>query len=81
VEHNFYSKLSNLLFLLHKLSLFTYFASQFMWEQIFKILIWKLDILLYFSMTISLLFDLCPIWIIGIELHSNNSNLGIYQLR
>jgi hypothetical protein len=21
-----------------------------------------------------------PVWIIGIEFHSNNSNLGIYQL-
>jgi hypothetical protein len=25
-------------------------------------------------------FLLRPVWIIGIEFHSNNSNLGIYQL-
>jgi hypothetical protein len=25
-------------------------------------------------------FPLRPVWIIGIEFHSNNSNLGIYQL-
>jgi hypothetical protein len=25
-------------------------------------------------------FKLRPVWIIGIEFHSNNSNLGIYQL-
>jgi hypothetical protein len=25
-------------------------------------------------------FILWPVWIIGIEFHSNNNNLGIYQL-
>jgi hypothetical protein len=28
----------------------------------------------------AVIINLRPVWIIGIEFHSNNSNLGIYQL-
>jgi hypothetical protein len=36
--------------------------------------------ILYNHMHNLLTKTLRPVWIIGIEFHSNNSNLGIYQL-